>query len=72
MYLFASYISLANLRSCRFAWAQMYLVLAALVKEFDFTVEVATAKDFEAAMDNFAIGTKAGPNIYAKVSMHAG
>ncbi|KAK8097417.1 trichodiene oxygenase [Apiospora sp. TS-2023a] len=50
-----------------FAWAQMYLVLAALVKEFDFTVE-GTAEDFEAKMDNFAIGTNAGPNLLAFVA----
>ncbi|KAK7923663.1 cytochrome P450 [Apiospora marii] len=54
------------------AWAQMYLVLAALVKDFDLTVEGATAKDFEAEMDNFAIGTKAGPNLYTHVSIHTG
>ncbi|KAK8084067.1 cytochrome P450 [Apiospora saccharicola] len=50
-----------------FSWAQMYLILAVLVKEFDFTVK-GTAEDFEAKMDNFAIGTDAGPNLLAFVT----
>lgn len=48
----------------------MYLVVAALVAKFDLTVEEAIARDFEAEMDNFAIGTKAGPNLYTDVSIH--
>lgn len=41
----------------------MYLLLATLVQRFDFTVEAATAADFEFDMDNFGIGTKAGCNL---------
>jgi len=42
------------------AWAEMYLVLAALVQSFDFRFEGVTAKDFECISDQFIIGTKAG------------
>lgn len=49
------------------AWAEMYLVLAALVQRFDLKIEGATAADFEFAMDNFGIGTKAGCNLFAHV-----
>ncbi|KAK8054878.1 cytochrome p450 domain-containing protein [Apiospora rasikravindrae] len=53
------------------AWAEMYLVLVTLVRQFDFTVE-GTAEDFECETDNFAIGTRAGPNLYARVRTHTG
>lgn len=49
------------------AWAEMYLVLAALVQRFNFEIEGATAADFEFSMDNFGIGTKAGCNLFAHV-----
>ncbi|KAK4213379.1 cytochrome P450 [Rhypophila decipiens] len=47
------------------AWAEMYLVVATLVNEFDFTIEGAKAEDFQFVMDNFGIGTKAGCNLMA-------
>lgn len=50
----------------------MYLVLATLVQRFDFVFEGATAGDFEMERDNFAIGTRAGCNLMARVSMHEG
>ncbi|KAL2180582.1 cytochrome P450 [Thermothelomyces heterothallicus CBS 202.75] len=47
------------------AWAELYMLLAALVQRFDFTFEGATPADFEFAFDSFAIGTKAGCNLFA-------
>ncbi|KAK8126994.1 cytochrome P450 [Apiospora kogelbergensis] len=46
----------------------MYMVLAALVQGFDFTIKNATAKDFEAETDNFGIGTRAGSTLHAHVT----
>ncbi len=46
----------------------MYLLVAALVRRFDLTIEGATASDFELERDNFAIGTKAGCNLMARVT----
>ncbi len=54
--------------SARLAWAEMYLLVAALVRRFDLTIEGATASDFELERDNFAIGTKAGCNLMARVT----
>ncbi|KAF2821517.1 trichodiene oxygenase [Ophiobolus disseminans] len=51
------------------AWAEMYLLLAALVRKFDFDVEGAVAGDFELERDNFAIETKAGVNLKARVAV---
>jgi hypothetical protein len=48
----------------------MYLVLAALVQRFDFSIEGATAADFEFERDNFGIGTKAGCNLLARASLY--
>ncbi|KAI0120912.1 cytochrome P450 [Hypoxylon sp. NC0597] len=48
------------------AWAEMYLLLSALVQRFDFTIKGATASDFELERDNFGIGTKAGCNLIAR------
>lgn len=50
----------------------MYLVLATLVQRFDLVFEGATAGDFEMERDNFAIGTRAGCNLMARVSMYEG
>ncbi|KUI53174.1 Trichodiene oxygenase [Cytospora mali] len=52
------------------AWAEMYLVLAALVQNFDFEFPDATAADFEFESDRFTIGTKAGCNLMARVTPH--
>jgi hypothetical protein len=40
------------------AWAEMYLIIAALVQRFDFRFVGASAKDFEPDSDEFIIGTK--------------
>lgn len=50
------------------AWAEMYLVLAALVQNFDFDFPDATAADFEFESDRFTIGTKAGCNLMARMT----
>lgn len=47
----------------------MYLALAALVQRFNFTIKGATAADFEFARDNFGIGTNAGCNLMALVTL---
>lgn len=49
------------------AWAEMYLLLAGLVHNFDFEFPDATAADFEFESDRFTIGTKAGCNLMARV-----
>jgi len=50
----------------------MYLLLAALVQNFTFTIKGATAGDFELEMDNFGIGTKAGCNLMVHVNLYEG
>lgn len=40
------------------AWAQMYMVLAALVQRFNFQFDGVSSKDFECESDQFIIGTK--------------
>ncbi|KAI0025425.1 cytochrome P450 [Xylariomycetidae sp. FL0641] len=51
------------------AWAEMYLLLAALVPRFDFAIDgAAAAGDFELERDDFGIGTKAGCNVFASVT----
>ncbi|KAF2105429.1 cytochrome P450 [Lophiotrema nucula] len=54
------------------AWAEMYMLVAALVQRFTFTFEGATAGDFELEKDNFGIGTKAGCNLMARASPYEG
>ncbi|KAI1141301.1 cytochrome P450 [Hypoxylon sp. FL0543] len=54
------------------AWAEMYLLLAAIVQKFDFKIVGAVASDFELERDNFGIGTKAGCNMMAHVTPHEG
>ncbi|KAI1411477.1 cytochrome P450 [Hypoxylon sp. FL1857] len=54
------------------AWAEMYLLLATIVQKFDFTIEGATASDFELERDNFGIGTKAVCNLVAHVTTYEG
>ena len=51
------------------AWAEMYLIVAALVQRFDFIVKDAVASDFELERDNFGIGTKAGCNLVVRASL---
>ncbi|KAF2704078.1 trichodiene oxygenase [Pleomassaria siparia CBS 279.74] len=50
------------------AWAEMYLLLAALVQDFTFAIKGATAGDFELERDNFGIGVKAACNLMAHVT----
>lgn len=52
------------------AWAEMYMLLAALVENFDFTMRDVTASDFELEKDDFGIGTKAGHNLMAHVALN--
>lgn len=52
-----------------FAWAEMYMLLQTLVREFDFDIKDAKAEDFEFERDNFGIGTKAGANLMAHVTL---
>ncbi|KAI0168052.1 trichodiene oxygenase [Pestalotiopsis sp. NC0098] len=52
------------------AWAEMYLVIANLVRKFNFTIKNVTAVDFELDTDNFGIGTKAGCNLAAFVTSY--
>ncbi|KAI0394396.1 trichodiene oxygenase [Xylariaceae sp. FL0594] len=47
------------------AWAEMYLLLSALVQRFNFTFKDCTGADFMFERDNFNIGTKAGCNLVA-------
>ncbi|KAF2269980.1 cytochrome P450 [Lojkania enalia] len=54
------------------AWAEMYLLLTALVQHFTFTIKGTTAGDFELEKDNFGIGTKAGCNLMAQVTPYEG
>ncbi|KAM5430386.1 hypothetical protein McanMca71_005682 [Microsporum canis] len=54
------------------AWAEMYLLLAALVQEFNFTIKDATACDFELDKDNFGIGVRVTCNLMAHVTLHEG
>lgn len=54
------------------AWAEIYLLVAALVQSFDFTIKDAQASDFELVKDNFATGTKAGPNLLTIVESRKG
>ncbi|EFR02013.1 trichodiene oxygenase [Nannizzia gypsea CBS 118893] len=51
------------------AWAEMYLLLAALVQRFDFKIKDATAGDFAFSKDNFGIGTKATCNLMVHVGL---
>lgn len=48
----------------------MYLVIANLVRKFNFTIKNVTAVDFELDTDNFGIGTKAGCNLAAFVTSY--
>ncbi|KAL9622226.1 MAG: hypothetical protein Q9160_003409 [Pyrenula sp. 1 TL-2023] len=54
------------------AWAETYLLLAALIQRFTFTIKNATARDFELERDNFGIGTRAGCNLMATVTPYEG
>ncbi|KAI0543159.1 trichodiene oxygenase [Xylaria digitata] len=50
-------------------WAEMYIVLAALVRRFDFQFVEAKAEDFECISDQFVIGTRGNGPLEARVEM---
>ncbi|ROW10899.1 hypothetical protein VPNG_05365 [Cytospora leucostoma] len=54
------------------AWAEMYLLLAALVQKLDFEFPDATAADFECENDRFTVGTRAGCSLMARVGPRQG
>ncbi|XDG05685.1 hypothetical protein ABKA04_005300 [Annulohypoxylon sp. FPYF3050] len=54
------------------AWAEMYLVLAALVQRFDFQFEDSKAEDFECESDQFTIGTKGKGLLKAHINILEG
>ncbi|RYP45735.1 hypothetical protein DL768_007976 [Monosporascus sp. mg162] len=54
------------------AWAEMYMIVAALAQHFDFQFEGATAEDFECTSDQFAVGTKGKGALIATVTSHRG
>lgn len=51
------------------AWAEMYLVMAALVQKFDFDFRGLTADHFEVMSDQFIINTKGKAVLEALVSL---
>lgn len=57
---------------CSLAWAEMYLVLAALVQIFNFQFEDSKAEDFECESDQFTIGTKGKGLLKAHISILKG
>ncbi|KAF2997728.1 hypothetical protein E8E14_001942 [Neopestalotiopsis sp. 37M] len=52
------------------AWAELYLVIAALVQHFDFKFQGADSSDFVMESDQFIIGTKAGAVLKAQVTSY--
>jgi hypothetical protein len=52
------------------AWAEMYIVLAALFQRFDFQSDGVSPKDFECQSDQFIIGTRENGNLSASVTQH--
>ncbi|PVH91467.1 cytochrome P450, partial [Periconia macrospinosa] len=52
------------------AWAEMCMLLATLVQNFNFTIKNATASDFEFERDDMGIGTKAGHNLMVHVAVN--
>lgn len=64
-----SNIALANMAGYKISLVcvEMYLLLAALVQNFDFSTEGATVEDFELKRDSLAIGTEAECNLVVHV-----
>lgn len=52
------------------AWAEMYMLLAALVQRFDFRFEGLTSKDFQCESDQFIIGTSGKGVLNTFVAAH--
>jgi hypothetical protein len=48
----------------------MYLILAALAQKFTLEPKDVTGTDLEMERDNFGIGTKAGCNLLAHVTLN--
>lgn len=44
--------------TCSLAWAEMYIVVAALVQRLDFELVGAGPKDVDCASDQFIVGTE--------------
>lgn len=52
---------------CSLAWAEMFIVVAALVQRFDFELIGAGRKDVDYASDQFIVGTEDKTGIKAIV-----
>jgi hypothetical protein len=52
----------------RLAWAELYMVIAAVVQKFDFEFDGAGPKDVVCASDRFIIGTADSTGIKAYVT----
>lgn len=52
---------------CSLAWAEMYIVVAALVRRLDFELIGAGPKDVDCASDQFIVGTEDQTGIKAIV-----
>jgi hypothetical protein len=53
------------------AWAEMYIVIAALVQHFDFKLVGAGPKNFECVSDQFIVGTADTTGIKAIFKKYA-
>lgn len=56
---------------CSLAWAEMYIVIAAVVQRFDFELIDAGPKDVKCATDQFIVGTEDQSGIKAIVKKYA-
>jgi hypothetical protein len=50
------------------AWAEIYLIIAALIQRFEFKFQDIVAADFEMETDQFIIGIKAGAVLKARAT----
>nr|QED55508.1 TRI23 [Trichoderma turrialbense] len=53
------------------AWGNMYMILVALVQNFDFKFHNATAEDFSCTIDSYTIGTKGNGMMEATVTNYS-
>lgn len=53
------------------AWAEMYIVLAALIRRFDFQFFDTKAEDFEVVSDQFVTGIRGNGLLEAHVQICA-
>jgi hypothetical protein len=49
------------------AWAELYLTIAELIHQFDFSFEGTTLNDIEPVSDQFIIGTRPGNGFVVRV-----